>query len=200
MQRPHEEKRLAIMRTAARMFAERPFHEVRLEEIATATKLGKGTIYVYFASKDDLYTTLIAEGIDQLVAELRTAAAAGEGAWPTLARTVDALLGFTERFPHLYSLMRGAPPQDGVLAHKRTELARALARILRQGTRSGELDDPHPELTAEFVLSFARGALLFPPARMSKKALAAHLLRVLGGGILVESNSPKRVMKRQRSR
>jgi len=173
------------MRVAARMFAERPYHEVRLEEIAAATRLGKGTIYVYFASKDDLYTTLIAEGIDQLVGELRAATTGHRASWPTLERCVEALLGFAEKFPHLYTLMRSvAPPAEGRLAHKRTELARALARILRDGARAGELDDPHPELTAEFVLSCARAALLFPPPRLGKKAITRHILRVLGRGIL----------------
>jgi AcrR family transcriptional regulator len=56
VQRPDDRKRREIMRVAARMFARRPFHEVRLDEIAAATRLGKGTLYVYFASKDDLHT------------------------------------------------------------------------------------------------------------------------------------------------
>lgn len=187
MQRPDEEKRVALMQVAARMFAERPYHEVRMEEIAAATKLGKGTIYVYFASKDDLYTTLIGEGMEQLTAELRSATDDHRHSWPTLERCVDALLGFAERFPHLYTLMRSGMPAEGRLVQKRAELAQALTRILRAGTRAGELDDPHPELTAEFVLSFVRVALLFPPPRLGKKAIARHILRVLGRGILARS-------------
>lgn len=177
------------MRVAATMFAERPFHEVRLDEIAAATRLGKGTIYVYFASKEDLYTTLIAEGIDRLVQRIAATEAKGGAAWPTLERVVRELLGFAEQFPHLYSLMRGAmPPQEGRLSHKRGELVAALAGLLRRGRQSGEFDDPHPAMTAEFVLSGVRAAILFPPPRLGRRAVANHLLRVLGRGIREESH------------
>lgn len=173
------------MRVAARMFAERPFHEVRLDEIAAATQLGKGTIYVYFAGKDDLYTTLIAEGIDQLIAALRESGDGPRASWHAVERLVAALLDFAGRFPHLYTLMRsGSPPPAGRLAEKRAELARAIARILRRGVRDGDLEDAHPGLTAEFLLSFVRVALLFPPRRLGKRAIADHILRVLGRGIL----------------
>jgi AcrR family transcriptional regulator len=181
------------MRTAARMFAERPYHEVRLDEIAAAARLGKGTIYVYFASKDDLHTTLIAEGIDQLVAELKAPAAGGEDAWPAVERAVFALLAFADRFPHLYTLMRsGQLPQEGRLVQKRGELASALTRILRRGVQCGTLDDPHPQLTAEFVLSFVRVAMLFPPRNLGRKAISRHILRVLGRGLLASKKRPKR--------
>ena len=176
------------MRVAARMFASQPFHEVKLDAIAARARIGKGTIYVYFASKDDLYLTLIADGMDQLVAELRVASRGG-GTWPALELATRALLGFADRFPHLYTLMRsGAPLQESRLTHKRTELVRAIARILRAGVRAGEVDDPHPELTAEFLLSFVRSALLFAPARMSRPAISRHILRVLGHGILEKGN------------
>ena len=172
------------MRVAARMFASQPFHQVKLDAIAARARIGKGTIYVYFASKDDLYLTLIADGMAQLIAELRQVRG-GAAAWPALARAVGALLGFADRFPHLYTLMRsGLPIQESRLTHKRTELVHELVRILRSGVRSGELEDPRPELTAEFVLSCVRSALLFAPARTSRATMVRHILRVLGRGIL----------------
>jgi hypothetical protein len=55
--------------------------------------------------------------------------------------------------------------------------------VLREGTRSGELDDPHPELTTQFILSFVRGAVLYPPEGMTREALTCHILRLLRSGI-----------------
>jgi AcrR family transcriptional regulator len=51
MQRLKEAKREAILETAAKLFAQRPFHEVRLEDVASAAHIGKGTVYIYFKSK-----------------------------------------------------------------------------------------------------------------------------------------------------
>lgn len=190
MQRPDERKRTEIMRVAAQMFAERQFHEVKLDEIAARTRLGKGTLYVYFASKDDLYETLVAEGMEQLTAELRAADRRDTEAWPSLERAVVAMLGFADRFPHLYTLMRsGKAPRAGRLAKSRTDLSRAITGMLRHGVRSGEIDDPRPALTAEFVLGAVRAALLFAPARLGRRAIARHLLRVLGDGVLARSGA-----------
>ncbi|MDB5293582.1 MAG: putative Transcriptional regulator, TetR family [Phycisphaerales bacterium] len=70
MQVPNEQKRRHITSAAARMFAARPFHKVRLDDIAAAAGVGKGTLYVYFDSKEDLYFTLTYEGFAQLVDRL----------------------------------------------------------------------------------------------------------------------------------
>ena len=78
MQVPNEQKRRHITSAAARMFAARPFHKVRLDDIAAAAGVGKGTLYVYFDSKEDLYFTLTYEGFAQLVDRLN-AQLEGEG-------------------------------------------------------------------------------------------------------------------------
>ncbi|MDB5173389.1 MAG: putative Transcriptional regulator, TetR family [Phycisphaerales bacterium] len=70
MQVPNEQKRRHITSAAAKMFAARPFHKVRLDDIAAAAGVGKGTLYVYFDSKEDLYFTLTYEGFAQLVDRL----------------------------------------------------------------------------------------------------------------------------------
>jgi AcrR family transcriptional regulator len=192
MQRPDERKRTEIMRVAARMFAERQFHEVTLDEIAARARLGKGTIYVYFASKDDLYETLVAEGMEQLTTELRAADRHEALAWPSLERAVAAMFAFADRFPHLYTLMRsGKAPRNGRLARCRAGLSRAITGILRHGARSGEVVDPRPALTAEFVLGSVRAALLFGSPRAGKRAIARHLLRVLGRGVLARNEEQR---------
>src|SRR6266480_3299827 len=71
MQRPDEKKRALITATAARLFATQPFHKVRLDDIAAEAKIGKGTLYIYFDSKEDLYFSLIYDGLGRLVDTLR---------------------------------------------------------------------------------------------------------------------------------
>ena len=66
MQRPNDKKRRKITDTAARLFATRPFHKVRLDDVAAAAHVGKGTLYVYFKSKDDLYRSLVFDGLIML--------------------------------------------------------------------------------------------------------------------------------------
>ena len=46
-----EDTRLAILRCAAEVFSERPYHEVLTDEISSRLKIGKGTLYRYFAPR-----------------------------------------------------------------------------------------------------------------------------------------------------
>jgi AcrR family transcriptional regulator len=47
-----ENKRRLIVQTAVRLFSELPFHKVRLDDVAEAAGVGKGTVYIYFKNKD----------------------------------------------------------------------------------------------------------------------------------------------------
>ncbi len=51
-ERKRHETRRRIVETASRLFAERGFDYVTIEQIAAAADVGKGTIYNYFATKE----------------------------------------------------------------------------------------------------------------------------------------------------
>lgn len=175
------------MDAAAELFAARPFHEVRLDDVAEAARVGKGTLYVYFKSKEDLYGSLILEGFAQLLDRIRTHSEADCGtAWEALSLVVRELVAWAKRFPHLFHLMRTGPGNEPVpgLRAKRRELTKLIEAILVRGVRTGELADPRPDLTAQFIPSCVRGALRFGPPDVGAEVLSDHILRVLGGGIL----------------
>lgn len=189
MQRPDEAKRTAILKAAAELFARRPFHEVRLEDIAEQAHVGKGTLYIYFKGKDDLYGSLVLEGFNQLLDRVTRAAQAETGsAWETFELIVRELVNWAKRFPHVFALMRPGQERKPIsgLRDKRRELAKLLESVIRRGIRDGELDDPRPDLTANFIPSCVRAALRFGPSDIGAEALSNHILRLVGGGILVK--------------
>src|SRR5690606_14514123 len=107
MQRPDEAKRLAIMKAAAALFAERPYHEVRLDDVAEAAKVGKGTLYVYFRSKEHLYGSLVLEGFTQLIDRLSSQVEHPTGtAWQTLGLIIREHVEWAASTPHLFQLIR----------------------------------------------------------------------------------------------
>ena len=181
------------MNAATRLFATRSFHDVRLEDVAAAARVGKATVYVYFRSKQDLYLRLIREGFERLVVVVRRDVdeRSEADAWDTMERIVRGLVEFATAFPLLFQLMRsGAIPADdeALLGHRR-ELVALIERTLRRGVRRGELRDAHPDLTAQFVISFVREALLHGPP-VAGRVLTAHILQVLSGGIRTTASIP----------
>ncbi len=193
MQRPDEKKRQLIVATAAKMFGTRPFHKVRLDDIAAAAHIGKGTLYVYFDNKEDLYFSLLYDGFERLLNDLR--AELGEGtdghklpAAEALRRAVDALVAFAFAHPHLYELMRNLGEVKRLSGTewktKRQEFIDLVAHTIRRGVDAGELADPNPEMTAACLGGMVRSIMLFGPKGLQEKDVADQVYRILASGIV----------------
>lgn len=58
MARP-KAKRELILKSAAEVFAAKGFHDASINEIALKANIGKGTVYEYFSSKNELFLEVI---------------------------------------------------------------------------------------------------------------------------------------------
>lgn len=186
MRLPDDRKRQQILTAAARLFATQAFHKVRLEDVAAKAKVGKGTLYIYFSGKEDLYYSIIYEGFADLVLRLREQLADESlGAWRRLERIVGGVVAFVFQHPHLAELMRtAAPPRDsGQWQSKYREFAELITRCIERGVASGELSDPHPELTALFIPGMVRAAMIHGPKGIGQTVITEHILQLLRQGM-----------------
>lgn len=53
------EKKLALIRSGMKLFAEKGYHQTSIQEIATAAEISKGGFYLYFQSKEDFIAIAI---------------------------------------------------------------------------------------------------------------------------------------------
>jgi AcrR family transcriptional regulator len=60
-----------IIEAAAQLFAERHYHEVRMDDIAAKADVAKGTIYLHFKDKDNLYQALALDSVKKLIKRIR---------------------------------------------------------------------------------------------------------------------------------
>ncbi|MBZ0130257.1 MAG: TetR/AcrR family transcriptional regulator [Rhodobacteraceae bacterium] len=65
--RDHEEKRLAILETAAKFFAENGFDRSSMNQLAAACGVSKALIYHYYDSKDALLFDIVHSHLDELL-------------------------------------------------------------------------------------------------------------------------------------
>lgn len=59
-------KKARIIEAAVDIFAQKGFHETTMKEIARAAGVGKGTLYIHFKNKDDLFSKVLDSGIEEL--------------------------------------------------------------------------------------------------------------------------------------
>jgi TetR/AcrR family fatty acid metabolism transcriptional regulator len=60
-----------LLEAARRVFAEKGFHEATVDEVAEDAGVAKGTVYLYYRSKRDLYWAALKHGISSMHEETR---------------------------------------------------------------------------------------------------------------------------------
>jgi AcrR family transcriptional regulator len=66
--REKRERREAILDAAERVFGEKGAAHATMEDVADAAEVSKGTVYLYFKSKDDLFVALTHRPLDAVLA------------------------------------------------------------------------------------------------------------------------------------
>lgn len=154
-------KRAQILRAATDVFSARDFHAVPVEDVAVAAGVGKGTLYLYFPTKEQLFYATILEAMDVLRAELR-AAIRGRRGEDALRAFVGRMLDFFWRRRQLTVLMhryehRLHEPEGVEWRARRAQLV-AMARALV--VPQVPLASRDVALAAEMLLALIRAAVL----------------------------------------
>ncbi len=72
---PPQDKRVALLRAATRVFARRGFFNAQVADIARQAGVAAGTVYLYFRSKDDLLCSIFEQTMREAIDEGRAALA-----------------------------------------------------------------------------------------------------------------------------
>jgi AcrR family transcriptional regulator len=191
MQVMDEKKRIKILSVAAEKFASQPFHKVLLSKVAEAAGVGKGTLYTYFKSKDDLYLSVLYSGFTRLLERLRNQMnESPRNSLGTLEMAIGQMVQFAYENPHLFELMRTSSLQETFSSShwggRRMELKSLLESIIRKGIRQGELTDAHPELTARFIPGLVRSVMIDAAPSVDRKTLTAHIFHFVKAALAKE--------------
>ncbi len=89
-EREREERRQGILEAAANVFKSKGFAAATMDDVAAAAELSKGTLYLYFKNKDDLYLALSAVKLAQIAEAFRAIAASGGSGLDQLRRMLIA--------------------------------------------------------------------------------------------------------------
>jgi len=155
------EKRQQIMVAAEALFSRRRFHEITMDEVAREAGVGKGTIYRYFADKEELYFEVVLAGHDALCATVEAEAARTAGFRDKLTRVCEAISGFFQRRHRVWNLVQaedrrqlmGQGTRQDSWCQRRARLRDALAEVMAAGVEVGEL-------RADLPVPFLVGTLL----------------------------------------
>jgi AcrR family transcriptional regulator len=182
-----DEKLEEILEAASQVFAEKDFHHVLIDEIAEVGGIGKGTVYRYFRTKEDLYFATILRGLDRLHTLL--SAALPQEASPTrrLERIAREMLSF---FWHQRSLLmllyrdeRNLSTRRGGLRECHDRIVRLVQEALVEGIERREFRGVNPFIGAEIFLGMIRGINIFRRDGDTIDELVAEIVGVFTRGV-----------------
>lgn len=135
-------------------------HAITVSDIAVKAGIGKGSIYYYFSSKNDILDAVIERSYSRVLDEGRElAASSGLSAFQKMEIIYHACLNASTELRRQEASGTYGGQQEVAFIHQKfariiiSRLKPILAEILRQGTREGTICCEYPEETAQIVLT-----------------------------------------------
>jgi AcrR family transcriptional regulator len=187
-------KRAQILEAASRIFATRVYHLVTMDEVARAARVGKGTLYRYFPSKEDLYLAIVDEAFGLLIGRLEAERAATVPPARALRRMIEAIVEtFAQHLPSFRLIHRGEGRlflrKKEVIRARRAHIARLLAEVLDRGAESGAFRKVDAALAPAMLIGMVWGTTLNHAEDTPAEVLAARIGDLYLHGLLQASGS-----------
>jgi AcrR family transcriptional regulator len=146
--REKEGRRATILKAARKLFLEKGFKSVTVAQIAKKAELSKGAVYLYFKSKEEIYSRILLLDIDKFHERVSKVVLKGETASKMLENFagvyIDFFLADRELFRILMAYMlhpehlKLSEDMNNCLIRSTNKTIDTLEEIIRQGVASGE--------------------------------------------------------------
>jgi AcrR family transcriptional regulator len=105
-EREKEHRKEEIIAAAQKIFFEKGLPAATMDEIAEAAELSKGTLYLYYKSKEDLYLAVMLRGMGILAEMFEAAAASDEPVLLKLRKIGEAYREFFRKHMNYFRMFR----------------------------------------------------------------------------------------------
>lgn len=108
-----EKRRQMILKAAEKLFARNGFHGADVEAIAKEAGIAKGTVYNYFENKDDIFLSVLDDGLHELEEKMRLNLAHVEDPVEKIKKGIEIYIFFLADHLHLIKILAGEQAQFG---------------------------------------------------------------------------------------
>lgn len=137
-----------VLRAAEKLFAKRGLYPTTIDDIAKEAKLAKGTIYLYFESKEDLFSSVIERKLDALLDRIEEGVKEPASPSQRINATIGIHLKFLEENRDFFKIMQGFPEHlkekmekklKGRVFEKQSHYIGILTRLIQEAINEGEI-------------------------------------------------------------
>lgn len=139
-----KKKRADILESAKEIFSSAGFHKADMNEIAKCANVAKGTVYLYFPSKKELFIAVIRDGLETLSKKIRKDVENIERPVGKIKKAISTYMMFFKEQQALYRILIHPDLElmdDVVKTMKDVKLSKLplLGETLRKGMEEGQI-------------------------------------------------------------
>lgn len=194
-----------ILAAARRVMESRGTEAVTMEEIAAAAGVAKGTLYLYFAGKEDLLHALMSQVGENILQDLTAAIKTPATPVEKLTRVLSLFLGYMERervLTPIYlrdlagMLPRGGRGRLGRLKELEELILGQITPLFAEGAAQGQFITADPRLLTFLFRGLVRAVGYYQMAegRPARETLPV-VIDLMFSGLLGRSNALREVTK-----
>ncbi len=208
-----QERREQLLDVGRRLFAEKGFEAVSVEEIAAKANVSKPVVYEHFGGKEGLYAVVVDREMAYLLDSMIKALGAHEGedqvsARVLLERAGLALFDYIEQYPDGFRiLVRDTPAArnpdaggvgfTGTFATVIVDVAAKVTDLLEDQFRAHKLNPKWAPLYAQMLVGMVAqtGQWWLDVRKPKKDEVVSHLVNLAWNGLQNMEAKPKLIVK-----
>jgi AcrR family transcriptional regulator len=198
------ESRKKILSAAVKVFSSHGYAGASIREIAKASGLSIGGVYLYFKNKEELYLSLIKERISEKEQRVKEIIAVGEPPSRTLSVLIEMHLDYALKNKELiltHIKEHGFSFGMGIRREYFQRQTKIIGDIIKAGIKTGDFRKCDVHQTANLIMGALRGISLSLAIEDMRFITAEKLNQLLMYGILRNNdNKPKEIKKIKRGK
>jgi AcrR family transcriptional regulator len=168
-----------ILQAARKVFAEKGYNETSVEAIAREAGLAKGTLYLYYHSKSEIYWAALKNGLTALAEEIRSRVQAAGTIEDKIRAFMETKIAYFERnhdFFRIYYAESGNLVKHPAYSHEHfqdlyLQQMSVLMAALKEAVKRRAIRKARVEAAAFAILDITRGAILHRLLGWSKTSI-----------------------------
>ena len=196
------DKRARILAAGLKLFANQTYQQVTMDKVAKVARVAKGTLYLYFPSKESLYLGILSDGLSGAAETIRSSLSAESGITERLQQAISATIEFYHGRGDFLRLLATEEPRVGaargrLLQSWRESGMQFFTALIEEGIASGAFRRLDPRVVAFAIIGTIRLVLLHRDSNRPVTDINRDLASLLFDGLLVRRGEPNEQARSQ---
>jgi AcrR family transcriptional regulator len=182
-----------IIKAASNLFSQKSYHDVTMDQIAAEVGVAKGTIYLYFTSKENLYLGILEHTFETIESILEKEIAKEDPAPQKLKKILRLIFQFYFQNMDVLRILtrdetRLIREHFEFTEHWRHRRIKLYRKVLEKGIKEGSFRSANTELMALIIFGLVGSVMFFYPTDKTAGEIAEEVFSMISEGIMTTQN------------